>query len=125
MAKVSARSRQIGDQMHRELAELLQFHLKDPRLGMVTITAVEVNSELEYATVYVTALAAADKRSEMLSVLNGAAGFLRKELARRIRLRVVPQLKFVYDQSLEHGNYISALIADAVARENPDAGEEE
>ncbi len=115
MAKASPRARQIGDQMHRELAQLLQFHLKDPRVGMVTVTAVEVNRDLDFAKVFVTILQQHGTRAEVIKILNAAGGFLRKEMARRIRLRIMPKLEFVYDQSLEHGNYMSSLIDAAVA----------
>lgn len=116
MAKVSARSRQIGDQIHRELAQLLQFELKDPRVGMVTITAVEVTSELDVAKVYVTSMQETDEKV-LIQTLDKAAGFLRHELGSRLRLRTIPRLQFKYDKSLEQGNYLRSLIDQAVARD--------
>lgn len=128
MARTSPRKRQVGDLMHRELAELLQFHLKDPRVGMVTITAVEVNADLDIAKVYFTSMAREDqedKRKEVVKILNNAGGFLRRELSSRIRLRIVPKLEFIYDQSLERGNYMSTLIDAAVAADGGRQDEEE
>ena len=118
MARDFKRTDRIGEQVQKELATLIQFELKDPRLGMVTLNAVRVSKDLGYADVYFTALGQLDgdaeaQRKQAEDILKGAAGFLRGELARRIRLRVMPQLRFHYDHSLERGQTLSRLIDTA------------
>lgn len=118
MARDFKRTDRVGDQIQKELATLIQFELKDPRLGMVTLNAVRVSKDLGYADVYFTSLSQLDgdaeaQRREAESILRGAAGFLRSELARSIRLRVMPQLRFHYDHSLERGQTLSRLIDNA------------
>ncbi|MEW5756960.1 MAG: 30S ribosome-binding factor RbfA [Pseudomonadota bacterium] len=108
----------IADQMQRELAELISYQLKDPRLGMVTITGVEVSRELDHAKVFVTLMTdAEDAKQQAVAILNKAAGFLRKELGRSMRLRTIPQLHFAYDTSIDQGVRLSALIDAAVAKD--------
>ena len=110
------RTRRIAEQLQRELAQLIREEVKDPRLGMVTVVDVEVSRDLSHAKVFVTLLTG-DEEARMTSVaiLNDAAGMLRKFLGRRLRLRTIPQLHFHYDQSIEKGAEISALIDAAVA----------
>jgi len=120
-ARDNSRGRRIADQIQRLLAELIQTEVRDPRLGMVTITAVEVTHELEHAKVFFTVLGDAAQAEETGHILNHAAGFLRSALARRLKLRTTPQLHFVYDTSIEHGNRLSALIDQAVSSDqHPD-----
>jgi len=110
------RTRRIAEQLQRELAQLIREEVKDPRLGMVTVVDVEVSRDLSHARVFVTLLTG-DEEARMTSVaiLNDAAGMLRKFLGRRLRLRTIPQLHFHYDQSIEKGAELSALIDAAVA----------
>ncbi len=110
------RTRRIAEQLQRELAQLIREEVKDPRLGMVTVVDVEVSRDLSHAKVFVTLLTG-DEEARMTSVaiLNDAAGMLRKFLGRRLRLRTIPQLHFHYDQSIEKGAELSALIDAAVA----------
>ena len=118
----SQRLKRMGDTVQRELSELIRQELKDPRLGgLVTISAVKVSADLGYAEVYVTIMGRelGDEQSEVanketLFVLNGAAGFLRHELGRRIKTRVTPRLRFHYDKTNAYGNYMFGLIAEAV-----------
>jgi len=120
-ARDNSRGRRIADQIQRLLAELIQTEVRDPRLGMVTITAVEVTHELEHAKVFFTVLGETAQAEETGRILNHAAGFLRSALARRLKLRSTPQLHFVYDTSIEHGNRLSALIDQAVSSDqHPD-----
>lgn len=115
MAKDFSRTRRIGEQMQRELAILIQQEIQDPRLGMVTVSAVEVSRDLAHAKVYITVLD--DQQHDIatsLEVLNHAGGFLRHELGRRMTLRTVPALHFVYDESMARGNELSRLIDEAV-----------
>ncbi len=118
MARDFKRTDRVGDQMQRDLASLIQREIKDPRLGMVTINHVKVAKDLGYADVYITVLPLggkdeAEALKDSLSVLNNAAGFLRAELARGIKLRVMPQLRFHYDESVERGRHLTSLIERA------------
>ncbi|MGD8576196.1 MAG: 30S ribosome-binding factor RbfA [Thiohalophilus sp.] len=120
MAKDFSRTRRIGEQMQRELAILIQQEIQDPRLGMVTVSAVEVSRDLAHAKVYITVLD--DQQHDVatsLEVLNRAGGFLRHELGRRMTLRTVPALHFVYDESMARGNALSRLIDEAVKSDKP------
>jgi ribosome-binding factor A len=115
MPKDFSRTRRIGEQMQRELATLIQQEIQDPRLGMVTVSAVEVSRDLAHAKVFITVLN--DEQLDIkasLEVLNRAAGFLRHELGRSMTLRTVPALRFVYDESMARGNALSQLIDKAV-----------
>ena len=124
MSRDYPRTRRIGDQMQRDLSALIRDEIKDPRLGMVTISAVDVTRDLAYAKVYVTVLGDDQERKDSLAVLNRAAGFLRRLLGQRMVLRTVPQLKFVYDESIERGERLSKLI-DSVAPRDDDRQERE
>jgi ribosome-binding factor A len=109
------RARRVGEQIRQELADILWREMKDPRVTGVTITAVEVNPDLEHAKVYFSLLTGEAK--QVTQALQKAAGFLRTELSRRLRLRCVPQLHFQFDESLERGNRISHLIDEAIAED--------
>lgn len=117
MAREFSRTRRIGEQIQRELAQLIQQELQDPRLGMVTVSAVEVSRDLANAKVFITVLGEGADVQASLKVLNKAAGFLRHELGRRLILRSLPALRFVYDASLERGNRLSSLIDRAMAED--------
>ncbi len=125
MAKEYSRSQRVGDQIQRELAALIQFEIKDPRIGMTTVTAVEVNREFDKALVYVTVMGDQEKIDSTLRGLQQAAGFLRSELAKRLKVRTTPRLEFRYDESLERGLRMSALIDQAVAKEKGRNDEDE
>lgn len=112
MAKEFARHQRVAEQIQRELAELLQFEVKDPRISRVTVTEVEVTNDLAHAKVYYSATG---NLSELEAGLKQAAGFLRSQLARRMLMRTVPQLHFIYDSSIERGFTLSRLIDEAVA----------
>lgn len=121
------RTRRVGEQIQRELAVLIREQLQDPRLGMVSISAVEVSKDLAHAKVFVTTLGDAERVRSTLEALSGAAGYLRRLLGRRLVLRSIPQLQFRYDRSLEQGAHLSALIDEAVKadRQHGDADETE
>lgn len=131
MAKEYSRTQRIGDQMQRELAQLIQREIKDPRLGLVTLTGTEVSRDLSHAKVYFTIMGQDDEQKIALnqSILKDAAGYLRMLLGRSLKLRTVPQLHFLYDESVRRGAHLSALIERAVAEDRhqhdePDAGKE-
>lgn len=112
MAKDFSRSHRVAEQMQRELADLLMFEVKDPRVSMVTITAVEVTGDMAHAKIFYTAA----KQSDSLQQgLEKSAGFLRTQLGRRMLLRTVPQMHFVYDASIDNGMKMSKLIDEALA----------
>jgi len=111
MAKEFSRSQRVAEQIRRELADLLQFEVKDPRIGKVTLTEVEVTGDLAHAKVYFVTQNDADAA---VAALGKASGFLRSQLSKRLLLRSVPQLHFVYDVSLDHGMRMSQLIDQAI-----------
>jgi ribosome-binding factor A len=117
MKKHSQRAQRIADQIQRELASLLATEVKDPRVGRVTITQVEVSADYSHATVFFTHLAGKEHAKEATVALTRTAGFLRSELARRIDLYSVPQLHFAYDDSIEAGMRLSSLIDQALAED--------
>ena len=108
------RTDRVADQLQKELAVLIQREVKDPRLGMVTVSGVEVSRDLGYADVHVTLLGedSPERIRENLKVLKQAAGFLRGQIARRIKLRHVPELHFHYDDSVDRGERIENLLRD-------------
>jgi ribosome-binding factor A len=113
-----ARSDRIAEQIRRELADLLRFHLKDlriaPKLTLVTLTAVEITADYAHAKVFYTALAEPSARQQIDEGLKHSATFLRRELGRRIRIHHVPELHFVFDSSVQEGARLSKLIDEAV-----------
>ncbi len=115
MPKDYPRSRRIAEQIQRELSDIIRLELKDPRVGMVTITDVEVTQDYSHAKVFFTQLGDEDKIEEASGALQHAAGFLRSQLAHRLKLRTVPELHFKYDVSVERGMRLSRLIDAAVA----------
>jgi ribosome-binding factor A len=119
MPREFPRTRRVGEQIQRELAGLLQEELKDPRLGIISICGVEVSRDLAHARVYISVLGGKESVEETLRVLNGAAGFMRHQLGQRMRIRVIPQLRFFYDESLVEGARMDALIAAAIAGKRP------
>lgn len=115
MPKDFSRGRRIADQIQRELSEIIRLELKDPRIGLITITDVEVTQDNAHAKVFFTALGEPVQQEAATRALEHAAGFLRSTLAKRIQLRTVPQLHFHYDISIERGMRLSRLIDEAVA----------
>lgn len=116
MAKEFSRTSRIGELIMRELAQMIQHEVSDPRVGMVTVSHVDVTSDMKYAKVYVTRLTTAESEQDIKECLQGlthAAGFLRRRLAGRVELRNIPELRFHYDKSLEHGFHMDELIARA------------
>ena len=110
------RTRRIAEQLQRELAQLIRDEVKDPRLGLVTVVGAKVSRDLSHARIYVTLLSGdAEARKTSVDILNRSAGMLRGFIGRRMRLRMVPQLHFQYDNSIEQGAELSALIDAAVA----------
>ena len=120
MAQEYSRTQRVADQVQRELAMLIQQEVKDPRVGMATVSAVEVSKDMGHAKVYVTILNRDDAEATQtaIKVLNNAASFLRGQLGRRMQLRTLPSLRFHYDDSLKRGNHLSSLIDQARAKDS-------
>jgi len=112
MVKEFSRATRVAEQMQRELADLLQFEVKDPRVGMVTVTAVEVTGDMAHAKIFYSAAKPSDN---LQNGLEKSAGFLRTQLSKRMLLRTVPQLHFVYDASIDIGMKMAQLIDAARA----------
>jgi ribosome-binding factor A len=106
------RAESVGRQIQEELSDLIHRHVKDPRLGYVTVMDVRVTRDLKFARVYVSVMGEGQIRDESLKTLQRAMPFLRKELGGRIRLRHVPELEFKLDQTLEHASRIDKLLDD-------------
>lgn len=107
----------VADQIQRELADLIHNELKDPRIGMITLTGVEVSHDYSHAKVFYTTLHSEADNFLTARGLEHAAGFLRSQLSHRLKLRIIPQLHFIYDESVERGVRLSQLIDQAIAQE--------
>lgn len=115
------RSDRVAEQVRRDLADLIQNELKDPRVGMISLTAVELTPDYAHAKVFFTTLNA-EHLEEVERGLKRSAGFLRRELGRRIHIHTLPELHFIYDNSLERGASMSLLIdkASALSDQTPE-----
>ncbi|MGN2391299.1 30S ribosome-binding factor RbfA [Pelomicrobium sp. G1] len=122
MTRPGARAQRVAREIQRELACLIRDEVKDPRVGMVTLTEVELSPDLSFAKVYYTSLGGRDDK-ETAEGLRRAAPFLRGMLGQRLRLRTVPELRFVFDPSVEGGMRLSRLIDEAVAADRLKGGD--
>ncbi|WP_445594025.1 30S ribosome-binding factor RbfA [Bacillus velezensis] len=107
---MSMRANRVGEQMKKELGDIISRKLKDPRIGFLTVTDVRVSGDLQIAKVYISVLGGEKKKEEALKGLAKAKGFIRSEIGSRIRLRKTPELEFEFDESIEYGNRIETLI---------------
>ncbi|AQS59336.1 30S ribosome-binding factor RbfA [Desulforamulus ferrireducens] len=107
---MSHRPERMAEAIKKEIADLLRNDIKDPRLGFVTITGVEVTRDLSYAKVFVSVMGKEDQRKESIEILQKAAGYFRSEIGRRIKVRHAPELIFKLDVSLDHGTRIMELL---------------
>lgn len=123
MAKQYSRTQRIGDQIQRELATLIPQEVRDPRLGFITITGVDVSRDIGHAKVFITVMGenSPEVIKENLDVLKDTAGYLRMLLGKAMRLRSVPSLHFHYDQSITRGAHLSALIEQALTEDQRNA----
>ena len=106
------RLERLNSLLRHELSDLLRLEIKDPRLssGLISITEVDIAPDLKYAKVFISSLGGLEEKDTVLGSLRNAAGFLRGELAKNLRLRVVPELDFQWDESIEHGAHILELL---------------
>ena len=113
MKRGQGRPQRLGDLIQREVSELIRLEVRDPRVGMVTITSVDVSPDMSHAKIFFTMLEK-DKLQETLAGLNRSAGFLRAQLSRRVKMYTTPELRFAYDESVERGDRLSRLIDSAI-----------
>ncbi|MDG5788994.1 30S ribosome-binding factor RbfA [Evansella sp. AB-P1] len=106
----NVRANRVGEQIKKELSDIIQRELKDPRIGFITITAVEVTGDLQQATAFITVYGDDEQRSKTLQGLDKAKGFIRSEIGKRVQLRKTPELSFKFDESIERGNRIEELL---------------
>lgn len=114
---MSLRPNRVGEQMKKELGEIITRKIKDPRIGFVTVTDVQVTGDLQQATVYISVLGDQEQRENTLKGLAKAKGFIRSEIGQRIRLRKTPEITFEFDESIDYGNRIDTLLHQ-IARES-------
>ena len=108
-----ARADRVNEQIRRDLADLIRTELKDPRIGMISLTAVEVTADYAHANVYFTSMTDRSAVETILAGLKKASGFLRLQLGKRIKIHQIPELHFKFDESLERGISLSQLIDQA------------
>jgi ribosome-binding factor A len=120
------RQKRVADRLQREISQLIQQEMNDPRLALVTVTVVNIDRELEYANVFVSTVGDAARRKEVMQVLNKAKGFIRREVAQRVQLRRAPELIFHWDPSPEKAEQISQLLDElkSAGEPNPTPPEE-
>lgn len=110
MAKI--RVGRVGEQIKKEIVDIVRSEIKDPRVGFVTIMDVETSGDLQHATIFVSVLGKEEQRKETMEALQKASGFIRSEIGRRIRLRRTPELHFKLDTSLDYSSRISQVLRD-------------
>lgn len=122
MKRDFSRTDRVSQQIQKEVAVIIQRDIKDPRVGMATVSSVEVSRDLSFAKVFVTLYNSDDQKSQQaVNILNEACGFIRSLLGKRIRARVMPQLKFVLDSSLMDGMRISNFVDEVMAKDRKKA----
>ncbi|WP_335870759.1 30S ribosome-binding factor RbfA [Bacillus sp. 2205SS5-2] len=109
---MSLRANRVGEQMKKELSEIIGRKIKDPRIGFVTVTDVQVSGDLQQAKVYITVLGDENQREDTLKGLTKAKGFIRSEVGNRIRLRRAPEIIFEFDESITYGNKIESILKE-------------
>lgn len=115
MAKEFTRVDRVSQQIQKEIAVILQREIKDPRLGMATVSSVDVSRDLSYAKVFVTLFEQDEEKvKESVKILNNAAGYVRSLLGKRIKARIMPEIRFVFDMSLVEGMRISNLVESVI-----------
>jgi ribosome-binding factor A len=106
------RSEKVGDLIRKEISQILLEGLKDPRIGFVTITKVSLSDDLRIAKVYYSVFGGEREREESYEGLESATGYIKRELGRRVRLKYMPEITFLFDDSLEYGAHIEELLRD-------------
>lgn len=114
------RANRVAEEIKKEVTELMRDELKDPRIGFVTVTSVEVSPDIRYARIFVSVLGSVEETKQSLIALNKARGFVRTELGKRIRLRYTPEIEFRFDESIKHGARIMELLGEVKEAEDKD-----
>jgi ribosome-binding factor A len=109
---MSLRAHRVAEQMKKELGEIISRKIKDPRVGFVTVTDVEVTGDLQQAKVFISVLGNEEEKENTLKGLAKATGFIRSEIGQRIRLRKTPEISFEFDESIQYGNKIEKLLKE-------------
>jgi ribosome-binding factor A len=122
---MSLRANRVGEQMKKELGDIISRKIKDPRIGFVTVTDVEVTGDLQQAKVFISVLGDEEQRENTLKGLAKAKGFIRTEIGQRIRLRKTPEITFEFDESVDYGNKIENLLHQLHHDEKPLEKDEE
>lgn len=117
---MSHRAVRLGEEMKKEIAQMLRDELKDPRIGFVTVTKVDVANDLGHAKVFVSILGSEEEKRQSMQALIKATGFVRSEIARRIRLRYAPEIVFKLDESIEQGVRIASLLEQVKGKNKPE-----
>ncbi|AEI44294.1 30S ribosome-binding factor RbfA [Paenibacillus mucilaginosus] len=108
MAKI--RVGRVGEQIKKEISQIIQSELKDPRIGFITVTGVDVTNDFSQAKIFLSVLGSDDQKEATLKALARSTGFIRSELGKRIRMRKVPELLFKFDASIDYGSKIESLL---------------
>jgi len=116
---MSHRANRVGEQMKKELGDIISRKIKDPRIGFVTVTDVEVTGDLQQAKVFISVLGDEEQRENTLKGLAKAKGFIRTEIGQRIRLRKTPEITFEFDESVDYGNRIENLLHQLHSDDKP------
>ena len=124
MPREFLRSDRVAGQLRRELAQLIHQEIKDPAVGFISVSDVEVTRDLSHAKVYITVFDS-DEAPACVKALNKASGFLRNRLGKILRMRVIPELRFLHDASVETGQQVGELIDKAVASDRRKTGDKE
>lgn len=119
------RSHRVSESIHKEITALLIKGLKDPRIGFVTITGVEVSSDMRHARVFYSVMGDEESCKNTEKGLKSSVSYIRRELGKRLRMRYVPEIVFVIDKSLEYGNRIESLLRDIHEKEADDGSDSE
>jgi ribosome-binding factor A len=119
------RVNRVGEQMKKELGDIISRKIKDPRIGFVTVTDVQVTGDLQQAKVYISVLGDEEQRENTLKGLAKAKGFIRTEIGQRIRLRKTPELFFEFDETMAYGNRINSLIHELQREDQVDEEKED
>lgn len=106
------RQEKVADLLRDEVSEIIQREMSDPRLGFVSITRVELSPDLKYARMFISVMGTEEERANSLVALNNASGFIRRQLAPRLRMRVIPDVSFRLDRSMEHAENVARILRD-------------
>lgn len=116
MPRAVSRTDRLADAIQQEMARYIQQELKDPRLGLVTVSGVELSRDLSHAKIFVSCIGSPEPNEVVVTILNRASGLLRHLLGKNLQIRILPHLRFVYDASIVEGNRMSALIDEVLGK---------